>query len=821
MSNEKAYINEKIICYHCGDICKDKTIGIDDKYFCCGGCKIVYEILEENKLCKYYDFEKNPGISPKVRSGTKYSYLDDEVTAGQILDFSEGNISTVTFKIPQMHCSSCIWLLENINRLNKGVISSQVNFLQKKLSLKFLNDKTSLKEIAELLDSVGYEPVINLESIEKKKKKDYNKKLYYKIGVAGFAAGNIMLLSFPEYFGLDRTLDGVFGNFFGYLNLLISIPVLVYSASVYYIPAFKGLRKKIINIDFPISLGILVLFLRSAYEILTQTGAGYSDSMTMLVFLLLVGKIFQNKTYDALNFERTYKSYFPLSVAIIKSGIETTIPLSNLKKGDRIIVRNGELIPADSILFKGDGNIDYSFVTGESSPVNKVLGEIVYAGGKQYGEAIELEVLKDVSQSYLTQLWNNDTFTKKEEQGVSGVSDRVGKYFTIVVLLIANISTIIWLNINPEIALGVFTAVLIVACPCAIALAIPFTLGNALRNYGKEKFYLKNINTIEQLAKIDTIVFDKTGTITQSGNSTVKFVGETLDDISKSLIKSISRHSTHPLSRRIYLEYQNYEHFEISNLKEVRGKGITGNVLNSIISLGSFSFVTGNKETEKFSDEDNSSKVYYSINDRLLGVFLINNSYREGLNKVVSGLNKRFDLHLLSGDNENEKFNLSLIFKKVSNMHFRQSPEDKLKYIRRLQAEGKSVLMIGDGLNDAGAIKQSDVGISISEDISGFSPACDGILDSENFYRLPDLISYSKTNMKIIYMSFIFSVLYNIIGLYFAIRGLLSPLFAAVLMPVSSVSVVLFCVLVSNFLAKKILRKRIFKNVYYHHTDYH
>lgn len=803
MSNERAYINEKIICYHCGDICKDKTIGVDDKYFCCCGCKIVYEILEENKLCKYYDFEKNPGISPSVRNETKYSYLDDEATVKQILDFSDGIVSTATFNIPQMHCSSCIWLLENINRLNKGIIFSQVNFLQKKLSLKFLNDKTSLKHIAELLDSLGYEPLINLESVEKKKKSYYNKKLYYKIGIAGFAAGNIMLLSFPEYLGLNRTLDGVFGNFFGYLNLLISIPVLLYSASVYYIPAINSLRKKIINIDFPISLGIFMLFFRSAYEILTQTGAGYSDSMTMLVFLLLVGKIFQNKTYDALNFERTYKSYFPLSVSVIKSGIETTIPLSKLKKGDRIIVRNGELIPTDSMLFKGDGNIDYSFVTGESIPVNKVLGEIIYAGGKQYGEAIELEVLKDVSQSYLTQLWNNDTFTKNEEQNASWFSNKVGKYFTIAVLLIANISTIIWLNINPETALSVFTAVLIVACPCAIALAIPFTLGNALRNLGRQKFYLKNTGTIERLAKIDTIVFDKTGTITQSGNSTVKFVGETLDEISKSLIKSISRHSTHPLSRRIYLEFQNYEHFEISNLREVAGKGITGNVLNSTISLGSFSFVTGNNEVEKFSDEDNSSKVYYSINDRLLGIFLVNNSYREGLGELVSELENDYDLHLLSGDNENEKNNLSQIFKKTTQVHFKLTPEDKLNYIRRLQAEGKRVLMIGDGLNDAGAIKQSDVGISISEDISGFSPSCDGILDSENFSKLPGMILYSKISMKIIYLSFIFSVLYNIVGLYFAVNGYLSPLFAAVLMPVSSVSVVLYCVLTSNFMAKK------------------
>lgn len=808
MSEKNTYINEEVLCYHCGDICRDKNIFRDDKYFCCRGCLVVFEILEENKLCKYYDFEKTPGIAPSVRSESKYSYLEDELTQKQILDFSDGQIYTVTFDIPQMHCSSCIWLLENLNKLNSGVISSQVNFLQKKLSLKYQSEKTSLKEIAELLDSIGYEPQINLESVEKKKKNDYNKSLYYKIGVAGFASGNIMLFSFPEYLGLDRSLDGFFGNFFAYLNLLISIPVLLYSASVYYMPAFKALKKKSINIDFPISLGIFVLFFRSAYEILTHTGAGYSDSLTMLVFLLLVGKIFQNKTYESLNFERTYKSYFPLSVAIIKSGIETTIPLSKLKKGDRIIVRNGELVPADSILFKGDGNIDYSFVTGESVPVSKVLGEIVYAGGKQAGEAIELEVMKDVSQSYLTQLWNNDAFIKPDEQNVSWFSNIVGKYFTLAVIVIASVSTAIWMNINPPVAFGIFTAVLIVACPCALALAIPFTLGNGLRNYGNRKFYLKNVNTIEHLAKIDTIVFDKTGTITQSGNSTIKFIGDEMDDIEKSLVRSIARHSTHPLSRRIYLEYQDSDNFEASNIEEHSGKGISGNVLTSKIALGSYAFVTGQPEAEKKENDNKSSKVYFSVNDKLRGVFLINNSYREGLEKVVAELEKNYELHLLSGDNENERPQIVKIFKNSKDLHFKQTPEDKLNYILNLQKKGKRVLMIGDGLNDAGAIKQSDVGISISEDISGFSPSCDGILDSENFTDLPEMMSYAKSSMKIIYTSFIISVFYNILGLAAATTGMLSPLIAAILMPVSSVSAVSYCVLASNISARRKFKKK-------------
>jgi len=204
--------------------------------------------------------------------------------------------------------------------------------------------------------------------------------------------------------------DSFFIKFFGWLNLILALPVFLYSSSDYFISAFKGLRKKILNIDVPISLGILVLFLRSAFEVVTHTGAGYFDSMTGLVFFLLLGKLFQNKTYETLNFERNYKSYFPLSVILKKDDSEVSIPISKLNVGDKIVIRNNEIVPADSILFGGEGNIDYSFVTGESKLAPKVLGELVYAGGKQIGSAIELEVIKEVSQSYLTQLWNNEAF---------------------------------------------------------------------------------------------------------------------------------------------------------------------------------------------------------------------------------------------------------------------------------------------------------------------------------------------------------------------------------------------------------------------------
>ena len=286
--------HRKIICFHCGDECKDNSIRIDDKFFCCNGCKTVYEILDQNKLCNYYDISSNPGVSPKQFTTSKFDYLDDESTIKSIIDFSEGNLTKITFDIPQMHCSSCIWLLENLYKLDNGVNNSQVDFLKKKLTVSFNNEKMSLKRLVQLLFSIGYEPQILLDNEQLDVQNSRQKKLYYKTGIAGFCFLNIMLFSFPEYLGIDIS-DSLLKNFFVYLNLFLSLPVVLYSAWEYFGSALKGLRKKIINIDFPISLGILVLFIRSSYEVITATGAGYFDSLTGLVFFLLIGKLFQEK----------------------------------------------------------------------------------------------------------------------------------------------------------------------------------------------------------------------------------------------------------------------------------------------------------------------------------------------------------------------------------------------------------------------------------------------------------------------------------------------------------------------------------------------
>ena len=785
-------------CIHCGADCGTNPVIWDEMPFCCHGCKTVYQILNEKKLDKYYEIQPMSGVKiENVNLGNKYAYLDNNEIADKLIEFSDGGISRVSLYIPSIHCASCIWLLENLRTLNNGILQSMVNFPKKKVSITYKPSEISLRQLVELLASIHYIPEITLDQLEDKKNKKTDRKLISKIGVAGFSLLNVMAYNFPEYLPGKEHLSTEFVKFFGWMSILLSIPVVFYSASDYYQSAIKGLKHKIINIDVPISLGIFTLFIQSFYDIFLGQGIGYLDSLVGLVFFLLIGKWYQTKTYNALSFDRNYKSYFPIAITIVKSDLsEEIIPMSKLKVGNEIIIRNQELIPADSILISDTANIDYSFVTGESIPVGKKRGEVIYAGGRQVGPAIRLKVEKTVEQSYLTQLWNQDS-EKNINSNLDSVINKVSNYFTIVILTIASISGIYWWLTDPSIALFAFTSVLIIACPCALALTIPFTFGNTMRVFGKAGFYIKNTSVIEGLHKIDTIVFDKTGTITHSKSMKAVFVGDKLNKNSLLLIKSLVSQSAHPLSLSIAASIHGNPQALVENFQEIPSMGITGVVNGVRINIGSRKFVTGKED-----ENPNETRVYVFIKDHISGYFKIENKYRSGLDKVVKSLKLKYNLYLISGDNESEKTNLKQIFGDETKLFFNQSPTDKKAFIRKLKEEGRRVMMIGDGLNDAGALLESDIGITIADDVYQFSPACDGIIESASFYKLHKYLKFINYSMSIVKISFLLSFIYNIVGISFAVSGHMTPLFAAILMPVSSVSVVAFVTFLIRFKGK-------------------
>ena len=780
-------------CTHCGDECPDDHLVYDAHHFCCNGCQVVYTVLKDHGLGDYYSFESNPGISQKSIQNKNYVFLDDEDVVNNLLEFREEHLAKISFSLPQIHCASCIWLLENLTKLQPGVLSSRVNFLSKKATVSFNPDKISLRKLVEQLAAIGYPPELNLQKLSSSKT-GTDRSLYYKLGLAGFSFGNIMLLSFPEYLGFQHASVKFY---LGYINIILSLPVILYSGFDYLRSAWWTVKMRQINIDIPIAVGMLTLFFRSVYEIMSATGEGYLDSLAGFIFFLLIGKWFQHYTFYSIAFDRNYKSYFPISAMLKTDHGWESRSLDKLDTGDTLLVKNEEIIPGDAILLKGTASIDYSFVTGESDLLKKGSGDKLFAGGKNIGSNIQIQLLKRVDQSYLTKLWDEDAFSIDKESRTQTLIAKVGRYFTITIMSIAVLTLIYWLIVDKSLAFNAFTAVLIVACPCALALALPFSYGNILRILGKRLFYLKNVQVIDRIQQVDEIIFDKTGTITDHKNLMAINMGRLLSAEEQYMIKSTVFQSNHPLSKAIFNSLADGDYTQdVTEFYEYTGQGITAKIKENIIKVGSALFVTGAaSETQK--------GVFVSINGEVITWFNPEHQLRNGVKELVNTLGKNYAITILSGDNDKEADRMKSFFPAHAHMIFNQTPLDKLNYVKQKQSSGHSVIMIGDGLNDAGALMQSNVGIVISEDSNNFTPACDAILGAKAFDKLLYFLTKLKQARYIILGAFVLALLYNVLGLYFAVRGELSPVVAAILMPISSINVIAYGLLSSTWLFRK------------------
>lgn len=766
-----------LTCYHCGENLDARPLLFQGKKFCCAGCKSVFQILSDNQLDEFYTLESKAGIKPEFIQNDKYSFLDLEEIKLRFVKFEDDNCLNVVLNLPSIHCSSCIYLLENLHKIENKILKSQVHFSKKEASITFLKSEYQLSDLATLLDKLGYSP--NFQ--QNNKTKAPNRTFLIRIGIAGFAFGSIMLWSFPEYTGIKHENIG-FRDFTSWLSFAVSIPVLLISAREYYLSAFKAIRNAYINLDVPISIGIAALYAQSVFSILNHEGPGYMDSFSGFIFFLLIGKWFQNRTYQSLSFDRDYTSYFPVAVRVIHQNSEQILPIEKIEIGNIIRIRNQEIIPCDAQLMNEEAIVDYSFVTGESHLIYKKQGDFVYAGGKVMGNAVNLEVQKKTDRSHLTQLWNESLYEKNNSKKVA-YQDRISALFLYIVLSIAFLSAIVWAFLDTQLIIKVVVSVLIVACPCALALSTPFTYGNAMRKMGHLGCFLKNTSVVESMENITSIVFDKTGTLTDPKQIEIISSGKDLNKLEMSILYEMTGSSTHPLSSSLHKIIDNSEiiaiHFK--NYEEHLGKGIE-------VAIDQDNYKLGNSFFTEQGDHTNNN-LFFTKNGILIQQFLFTNHFRKDLAHVISKL-RNLKIYVLSGDSETELPILINLGITKENILFHQSSQDKHDFIKELQRNGERVLMIGDGLNDGSALAQADVGMAISEDMFKFTPASDAILDAKylnNLYHLLDIASFSK---KVLRICLTFSIIYNFTGILIAVSGLLSPLIAAILMPLSSITIV-------------------------------
>jgi len=775
-----------LTCYHCGENCKSHKLDINDKSFCCNGCRSVYLLLHEHELENYYCLNEQPGTTMKALQPEKFRFLDEDAIAARLLEFSNGRKANVTFYLPQIHCSSCLWLLEHLDQVHPGIITSRVQFAAKELSLSFDLTQITLRQLAELLTRIGYEPHISLQDTDDTPKlATYSKKeTAYKLGITGFCFANIMLISFPEYLGLKPADSSGLTAFFRWVNLSLSLPVVFYGAREFFKNALYSFRQGYINIDAPIALAITITFLRSIYEITRGTGAGYLDSMSGIVFFMLLGRTLQNRTYSTLSFNRDYKSYFPIAVTVLKEGKKQTVKIQDVREQDILLLHHQEILPVDGILSKGKAAIDYSFITGESLPECPAIGDLVYAGGKIAGSAVEIIVVKDFKQNSFTRLWNNKAF-KEQHTDKATMTTTISKYFSLMVLLIAFSAFLYWQLTAPQHAWNALTAVLIVACPCALLLTTTFTNGYLVEYFAAHGFFLRDAQVIEQLAYADHIAFDKTGTITEAQDSSIIATKMILTLTEKENVLSVLSQSIHPLAKAITAYYHYTGTITTNNIKELPGKGMEAWIEDRHYKIGSAAFTGWHNH-----GATDRTEVYVTIDGVTKAHFLFRQQLREGVPALLRQLSG-YTLSMVSGDNDSSKNQMRRLFPADAQFSFAQSPQQKLEHIQALQQQGKKVIMVGDGLNDAGALQQSDAGIAVVQHSFSFSPACEAILEAEKLQYLPAYLRMAKASQKLILYGFSYSILFNIVGIGFAVSAHLSPLVAAVLMPSSSLGIML------------------------------
>jgi Cu+-exporting ATPase len=498
------------LCFHCGEACDKELIVQAEKNYCCNGCLQARMLIDNSILCAPDD----ENFAPEINSKRNWEELDIPTIAKRFIIYEDADVKHVRFTLSNIHCASCVYVLEHLHKLEPGILKTEVHFAEKTIRM-VIRKEVPLSKVARQLALVGYAPDIeSVESTSSETEKSRKFRLRALV-IAGFCFANIMLFSIPEYMDLELKNDPNFVYFFRTINVLLSLPVFFYSSLEFYRGALSGIRNKFMHIDFPLVISLCVAYSRSLYEVISNTGSGYFDSYSGIVFFMLIGRHFQDLRTDKLGFSKSFKSYFPIVISTKRGSAFHNIPLAEVQEQDEIEIHNHEVIPADGILLNEEAELDYAFVTGESDHKTILRGATVYAGARNCSGNIRIRVEKVMEDSHLGLLWNKEA-RKEENAERQSFTHVVAKWFTLFLMLMSFGAFFILYPTNADKAFRALTTALIVACPCALLLSHTFTTGTALRLLAQGKLLFKNSFVLDKLATVQAFYFDKTGTVTDT-----------------------------------------------------------------------------------------------------------------------------------------------------------------------------------------------------------------------------------------------------------------------------------------------------------------
>ncbi len=798
-------------CFHCGlpNLEAQRypvTILSVEHFMCCPGCQAVSQAIVDNGLESYYEFRTEPAARGDAALDNTMAQLSvyDEPELQDEFVFEQGKHSQIQLTVEGITCAACGWLIEKqLAKLN-GIKQVAVNVSARRAIVTWDAEELKLSSILSRLKAIGYESLPFQADMHEASYHKEQKSYLKKLGLAGIMTMQVMMLAMGQYFDILGNIDDDAVAYFNAISLLLTTPVVLFSGSIFYVSALKAIQAKTVNMDVPITIAIGATYIAGVLAVNKNSGEVYFESICMFVFFLLISRFLEHRSrHRASLISSNMHKLIPVTANRYENDVLHSVLAKQLVKGDIVLVKAGETVPVDGIILSGKSTFDESMLTGEFQPVTKEKNERVYAGSLNQQGSVTLQVSASVKHAMMNQILRMQEMAMANKPKIAAVADKLSRYFVVAVLLISALTYWYWSHQDDPHAFWITISVLVATCPCALGLATPSALTCAMAKLNQMGVLLKRADALEQLTKTTDIIFDKTGTLTQGKFSIAKhWINDpvahkiqninnvaakcSIEDVVLTLANAIEARSEHPISRAF--QYTNTACvFTVEEAHIEIGKGLTASVNEMSCVMGSAKYVTTLTSTGNIA-HSNGANVLLAVNGELLAAFWVTDTLHEDASDVINQLSTH-DISVLSGDTQQ---NVSTITNSlgITNAIGDATAEDKLNYIKQAQQQGKRVLMLGDGINDAPVLAAADVSIAVGNASDLAKNAADIVLLNPKLSALVDVLSMATKTKRKIKQNIGWALGYNTLVLPFAVSGMLTPWQAALGMSLSSIVVV-------------------------------
>ena len=785
-------MSKLIACTHCNlDFEESYLIQEENYYFCCKGCQSVFHLLKDNGLSSFYDKVGDVTLTPQNNTYEDSSNFDVASFYEKYVKVNKDGFSEVSLIIEGIHCSACVWLNEKALQKMDGILEANINFTNNKASIVWVDSLVKLSQIIEMIRAVGYNAFAYDSQLQELGINAKRKEYYMRLVVALFASMNIMMIAVAQYAGYFTGMTQSMKNILNTAEWILSTPVLFYSGWIFFRGAYYGMKNKIVNMDILVATGAFLTYVYSIYVTVFELGEAYFDSVSMIITFVLIGKFLEvlskKSIVDTLD---VLTKQIPSEVNILKDEKIVSCLVANVQKGDIVIVSCGEKVLFDGEVVQGEGFFDESSLTGESEPIYKSVGSRVLSATVSIDADIHLRASKDFEHSIFSSLISLLESAINKKPRIEELANKLSQYFSSVILGLAFFTFLVWWlwPHSFEISFMVGISVIIIACPCALALATPLATLVGLSLAAQRGILFKQAAQLETMAKVDTLVMDKTGTLTIGKPKVIK---ETIyKEFDKSILFSLVKASKHPVAKGIFecIQREGMDEYIFDEYSQVPATGIEARY-NSVKILGG-NLKLLEKYNISFSYESENTIFCFSINNEVVAVYELNDSIKENAQELIRSAKKnKIEVIILSGDNEKVVKRVAIQIG-VQNYESNLTPEDKLHSIQRLQNNGRKVVMVGDGVNDILALANADIGIVMGSGSDIAVDVGDVVLLNNSLSSLDDAFKISRTSYGLIKQNLGISLVYNAITIPLAMAGFIIPFIAAISMSLSSLLVV-------------------------------